>query len=50
MHCGVIMWAAAAGADDQVAAAGQLPGDHQLTTWSMNMKVPLSILKIIISI
>jgi hypothetical protein len=35
MHCGIIMWAAAAGADDQVATAGQLPGDHQLTTWSM---------------
>jgi hypothetical protein len=32
---GIIMWAAAAGADDQVATAGQLPGDHQLTTWSM---------------
>jgi hypothetical protein len=29
------MWAAAAGADDQVATAGQLPGDHQLMTWSM---------------
>jgi hypothetical protein len=32
---GIIMWAAAGGADDQVATAGQLPGDHQLTTWSM---------------
>jgi hypothetical protein len=35
MHWGIIMWAAAAGADDQVATAGQLPGDHQLTTWNM---------------